>query len=170
MALAAVEAGMRYVADDYLAVTTDSHPRALNLFSTAKLDAGHLERFADLAAAASRSPRPEQDEKFVLDVPQAWPGALIAELPLRAVALPRITGAATAVRPASAGQALLALAPSTMMQMPYDRGTILAPLGALVRRLPCFSIDVGDDREAWVGALDEILERAMAPRPMVGRR
>ena len=70
---------------------------------------------------------------------------------------------ASDVRPTSAGEALLALAPSTVMQMPYDGGAILAPLGRLLRSLPSFAIDVGDDRDGLAGALREVLERATEP-------
>ncbi len=167
MALAALIAGLRYVSDDYVLVTTDSGPRALNVFATAKLDEGHLERFPELAVQARRIGLGEPDEKFVLDVPSACPGALTAALELRAVAVPRITGGTTALRPTSAGEALLALAPSTIMQLPYDGGAVLAPLGRLLRSLPSFAIDVGDDRDGLAGALDEALERATGSSRLV---
>jgi hypothetical protein len=167
LALAALMAGLRYVGDDYLLVTTNSAPQALNVFATAKLDEGHVERFPELAVHARRIGVSEPDEKLVLDVPSACPGALAVALPLRAVAVPRITGGTTAVRPASAGDALLALAPSTVMQMPYDGGATLAPLGRLLRSLPSFAIDVGDDRDGLAGALDEALERATGSSRLV---
>jgi hypothetical protein len=160
MALAALMAGLRYIGDDYLLITTHSGPQALNVFATAKLDDGHVERFPELGAQARHVGRSEPDEKLVLDVASACPGALTAALPLRAVAAARITGGTAAVRPTSAGEALLALAPSTVMQMPYDGGAILAPLGRLLRSLPSFAIDVGDDRDGLAGALREVLERA----------
>lgn len=167
MALAALMAGLRYVGDDYLLITTNSGPQALNVFITAKLDDGHVERFPELGVQARQIGLSEPDEKLVLDVPSACPGALTAGLALRAVAVPRITGGTTAVRPTSAGEALLALAPSTVMQMPYDGGAILAPLGRLLRSLPSFAIDVGDDRDGLAGALDEALERATGASRLV---
>ncbi|HEX4034415.1 MAG TPA: hypothetical protein VHX66_08235 [Solirubrobacteraceae bacterium] len=169
MALAALMAGLRYVGDDYLLITTNSGPQALNVFATAKLDEGHVERFPELAAQARRigPTESEPDEKLVLDVPSACPGALTAALTLRAVAVPRITGGTTAVRATSAGNALLALAPSTVMQMPYDGGATLAPLGRLLRPLPSFAVDVGDDRDGLAAALDEVLERATGPSRLV---
>jgi hypothetical protein len=169
MALAALMAGLRYVSDDYVLITTDSGPQAHNVFATAKLLEGHLERFPELAVHARRFGLGEPDEKFVLYLPAACPGALTTALRLRAVAVPRITGGTTAVRPTSAGEALLALAPSTIMQMPYDGGAVLAPLGRLLRSLPSFAIDVGDDPDGLAGALDEALERATGPSRLVAR-
>jgi hypothetical protein len=161
IALAAANAGMRYVADDYLLINTVGADTAVNLFATAKLDAGHIARFPVFAPQVTRSPDPEPDEKYVLDVPSSCPGALIDELPLRAVAVPRIGAGKTSVRSLTAGAALLALAPSTVMQLPYDGGAILAPLRRLVGRLPCFEVEVGGDVDSLPGAIDEVLDRAI---------
>ncbi|HUB76479.1 MAG TPA: hypothetical protein VL977_05445 [Solirubrobacteraceae bacterium] len=166
LAVAAAAAGLRYVGDDYVLIDAGPPPRALNLYATAKLDDGHLARFPELDAFA-RAPAEleEEDEKHVIDVREAWPGALTEELVLRAVAVPRIVDGAARLRAASPGAALLGVAPSTVMQMPYDGGAILSSLARLTRALPCFAISVGDDREALAGVLDELLELASGREP-----
>ena len=164
VALAALNAGMSYVGDDYVLLHADPRPVAWNLFGTAKLDAGHLGRFATLASLVG-APTLAAGEKAVLDVHRSLPAALCAQLPIRALVLPRIRGGRARLRRASAGEALLALAPSTAFQMPFDDGRVLASLAGLVRAVPSFSLDVGDQPGELADALDNVLElAAVAPR------
>lgn len=155
VALAALTGGMSYVADDYLLLHTAPDPVAWNLFGTAKLDTGHLARFPRLASAASISPNPVADEKWVLDV---FPDALAPSLPVRAIIVPCIRGGRSALRPTTAGVALLALAPSTAFQMPYDDGAVVASLATVARSVPAFLLEVGDDVEELVVAIDRVLD------------
>jgi hypothetical protein len=160
VALAALAAGMRYVADDYLLLHEQPEPTAWNLFGTAKLDAGHLARLSFPSETVRISSDPVVEEKFVLDVCALRAGALVPALAIRAIVLPRIRGGRTMLREASAGEALLALAPSTAFQMPYDDGAAVASLGALARAVPAFALDVGDDLDEVPAALDRVLDAA----------
>ena len=165
VALAALAAGLRYVADDYLVLQDGPDPVAWNLYATAKLDAGHRARLPEPAGLATRSPGPEPGEKWVLDVAERVPGAIAESLPVRAVIVPRIRGGPTVVREISAGEALLALAPSTAFQMPFDGGAVLASLAALVRGVPCFGLDVGERPSELAGAVERVLEEAARLEP-----
>lgn len=158
VAIAALAAGMAYVADDYLLLHTDPEPVAWNMYGTAKLDAGHLARFPQLADAASISADPVADEKAVLDVAALAPESLVRSLPVRAVLVPRIRGGRARLRRASAGEALLALAPSTTFQMPFDDGQVVRSLAAVARRVPAFGLDVGDDPDELARAIESILD------------
>jgi hypothetical protein len=164
VALAALASGMRYISDDYILLHSDPVPVAWNLFGTAKLDAGHLARFPTLASAARLSADPVQDEKAVLDVATLLPDALVDSLPIRAIVVPRIRGGRAALHPVSAGEALLALAPSTTLQMPYDKGSVVRSLAALTRGVPAFALDVGDRVEELAQALDRVLEEVGGTR------
>lgn len=162
VALAALAAGMSYVADDYLLLHTAPDPVAWNLFGTAKLDAGHLARIPRFASAANISPDPVTDEKWVLDVADVFPDALVSSLPIRAIVVPRIHGGRSALRPTTAGVALLALAPSTAFQMPYDDGAVVASLAAVARSVPAFLLEVGDDVQDLVLAIDRVLDTVLS--------
>ncbi|MFL5844128.1 MAG: hypothetical protein ACJ762_05480 [Solirubrobacteraceae bacterium] len=163
LALAALDAGLHYVADDYLLLESGAEARAHNVFGTAKLDAGHIARFPALATdAALCGPLRDPGEKLVLDVAVARPAQLRDRLAIRAVALPRITGGPTAVRRVSGARGLLALAPSTIFQMPFDDGRVLRLLGTVAQAVPCFELDVGDDVSELPAALDRILTEAVA--------
>jgi hypothetical protein len=157
VAVAALSAGMGYVADDYLLADLGPEPVAWNMYGTAKLDPGHLARFPHLVRAVSIPADPLSDEKSVLDVEAFAPHALARSLPIRAVLVPHIRGGHARLRHTSAAQALLALAPSTTFQMPFDDGQAARSLAVLARRVPAFALDVGDDPDELVQALDEIL-------------
>ncbi len=172
VAMAALSASMSYVADDYLLADVGPEPVAWNMYGTAKLDPGHLARFPQLASAVSISADPLSDEKSVLDVEAFAPGALARSLPVRAVLVPHIRGGHARLHRTSAAQALLALAPSTTFQMPFDDGQAARSLAVLARQMPAFALDVGDESEELVQALDEILDLVTAgdearPEPAV---
>lgn len=158
VALAALASGMHYIADDYLLVGLSSAPVAWNVYATAKLDAGHLARFPGLAEAARISPDPVKGEKAVLDLGTFFAEALVPSLPIRAVLVPKIRGGRAALRGASAGEALLALAPSTTLQMPYDNGEVVRSLASITRQVPAFALDVGDHVEELAEAVDRVLD------------
>jgi hypothetical protein len=133
LALAAVEHGLSYVGDDYVLLEDGI---AWNLYATAKVDAG------------------PGREKTVVEVD---PKSLVEALPVRAVVVPANGAGQVRLKGISAGQALLALAPSTAFQMPFDRGAVLATLGELVQRVPCHRLELGSSSEAAASALREVL-------------
>jgi hypothetical protein len=102
------------------------------------------------------------DEKAILDVHRLMPRALASSLPIRAVLVPRIRGGHARLRPASAGEALLALAPSTAFQMPFDGGRVMGALAAAARAVPAFALDVGDDPRELAQAVDRALDECAA--------
>jgi hypothetical protein len=167
VALAALAAGMNYVADDYLLLEDGEQPLAWNVFGTAKLEAGHAERFPGFAGELVISPDPEPQEKFVLDIDRLMGEAISECLPIRAVLVPRIRGGRARLREASAVEALLALAPSTTFQMPFDGGEVIGALAAVTRAVPAYALDVGDDPRELAEAVDRALDLAAARPPAV---
>ncbi len=175
VALAALTRGIGYLSDDYVLLdTTPGTAHSLYnvvsvrpgpdatahaLYRTAKLDDGHLARFPMLAEAAAFPPPEAAGEKAVLDVVATMPGAVHDQLPIRAVLVPKIRGGHTQVRPTSPTRALLALAPSTVFQMPFRDGSVLGSLGALVQRVPCFDLEVGDDQVELGEAIERVLDQ-----------
>jgi hypothetical protein len=62
------------------------------------------------------------------------------------------------VRPLAAARALFALGPNTAMIFPEDGAGQLARLGALVRRLPCFEMDLARDLDTNPPVLRRLIE------------
>jgi hypothetical protein len=143
VALAALAHGLGFVADDYLLLHAIDEPEAVSLYSTVSICAA-----------------PAAGAKIVVDVTSLRHGSLRESLPVRAVAVPRIRGGRARLRRLSPAEALRAWAPTTVFQMPFDDGAALASLGAVVRRVPCFALDVGDDWAELARAVEQVLEQA----------
>ena len=137
VALAAAENGIGYLGDDHVVLDAAAHVHAV--YSTASV-------------RTSAEGRP----KTVVDMT----GRGREALPVSAIVVPRVRGGVTRVRPLGGAEALLALAPTTVLQMPFDDGAAFAALAALARHVPCFAIDVGDDPGGIANGVEEVLDRA----------
>lgn len=147
-ALACLAAGLKHIADDYALVFGVSRPVVHALYATAKLNADSLARLPHFARVV-RNPDRESDEKALLDlVPNV--GTRLAEGgAICALVFPRFgTGGAPALTPIAAGEALRALAPSTIFQMAGAGASTFAILGTLVKSVPAFRLELSPDLSA----------------------
>jgi len=157
-AMLCVESGFSYAGDDYAGVTLDGAPAAHALFTTAKLSASSLAWLPSIASAV-RVP-PHADEKGVAMIGERFPGQIAPSFPLRAVIVPRVTGGTSRIERIGGGAALRALAPTTVLQLPGSGAAAFAHLADLVRRLPAWSLDLGDDRAAIPGLVAHAIEES----------
>jgi hypothetical protein len=138
---AALRHGLGFVADDYVLLRAGREWEAVSVYTTVSL----LE--------------PGADAKTVLDVAASMPGSLRESLPVRAVVIPRVRGGRAQLRSVSPAAALRAWAPSTALHMPFDDGAVVASLADVVRGVPCFILDVGDDGAELASAVEHVLEQ-----------
>lgn len=143
VALAAVTHGIGFLADDFVLLDVRGRPTANSIYNRLSI------RESGPAA-----------QKTVLDVSSLAPGALRDSLPVRAVVVPRIRGGRARLRSISGGEALRVWAPATALQMPLDGGAVVASLARVVREVPCFALDVGDEPAGIAGAVAQVLEQA----------
>src|SRR5690606_563918 len=101
-----------------------------------------------LARNADRLPA----EKAVLDLAPAYASQLVESAPIRAIAIPRVTGR-FARRPATPGAVLRALAPSTVFGLFGATPTTLPLLARVARSVPGYGLELGDDVEGVVDAV-----------------
>ena len=159
--LACIIAGFGYVSEDYvgLELCDDGSFVGHSLYNSVFLRTDHLERFPQLATHAIRGRLP-YEEKSVIILSQLFPERLERAVPIRALVLPRVvTGPAARLRPASKGEALLALGPSSLLQIP-NRGLGVYgfnKLACLVERIPCFWLEVGADLTSIPERLEKLL-------------
>ena len=156
-ALACLDAGLDYVADDYLVVQLDPEPRAHSLYNTAKLDPDHLDRFPRFRDhVTKREFLPE--EKAVIHLHAHFPDRVARSLPLRAVMTPRIgRQCATEFRPTSALTLQRAAAFTTMSQLPNSGRHTHEFVERLVARLPGLEIVLGNDIDQIPGSIEALL-------------
>lgn len=155
-AMLCVEQGFDYAGDDYVGFSLGDVSRAHALYTSAKLSAASLQWLPFLAPSILVPP--DGDEKGVAILAKLVPRQIADSIPLRAVIVPRVTGTSR-LRRIGGGEALRALAPTTLLQLPGGGAVAFAEVAELVRRLPCWSLELGDDRAAIpalvAGAIEE---------------
>jgi hypothetical protein len=143
-ALAAAEAGLGFIADDYCAIAPCAPPRAHALCAVGKLESPW--------PGLRRLPGgPTPDGKHIV-----VPDGLTREAPLASIVLPRVGGAAPGLERARPAEALSALAGSLLL-LPGSRQADLAALGVLARSLPAYRLTTGPDPHVAAALLAEHL-------------
>jgi hypothetical protein len=154
LALSCAIAGMEIVADDYVLLEPDSLT-AHAMQSTAKLTEDSAERLGvpdRVIDAAGFEPTLEGPAKALVDIRGIAPGRLRRRLEIAAVIAPAVGGGQGSGKPSSrrisVGDALRAVAPSTIVQAGFGGGGSLATLADLVRRVPGYALDLNPDPAA----------------------
>jgi hypothetical protein len=159
--LACLCAGLDFLSDDHVGL--EARPGGVfighSVFGSTRLEPDHLQRFPELVPHAI--PSPEWFEtKALIVVAETMPERAKASVPIRAIALPMLgQEQQTRVSPIGRAAALRALAPSTLMQMPFgatsDRFAELARLSASV---PAFRLDLGRDVRGIAPRVHELID------------
>ena len=143
--LACLDSELFYLSDDYCLVQNDPEPTVFSLYGTGKQNPEDLPRFPFLSGAVS-NPSELAGGKALYFLNEHFPGKLLKCSPLKAILLPRITNRPfPALQKASGKAALDALAASTVFQLPGAGEETLDAIAALVRKLPCFYLDLSAD-------------------------
>lgn len=145
--LACTAGGLAVVGDDYCAMD----PRtgiAHSLYNTVKLKAeADVERFRALESFMRHMERVgegDDRQRSMVFLHPHFPGAMTSSLPVRAILVPQVTGEpGTSIVRASAGAALMALAPGTMLQLAGNERDAFRSMVGLVRGIPTFRILLG---------------------------
>ena len=138
------QGALLYAGDDYSLLSVTAEPRVHSLYCSAKLKGmTDFERFAHLLPLVVNRDHLERQKALVL-LNDAFGAKVTVGFPLRAILVPRITGRPdTTIEPSSPVEALKALAPSTLLQLPGDGKETMARLSALVRRVPAYTLNAG---------------------------
>ena len=157
-ALACLGSALDYAADDYCLVSLDPAPRVHSLYSSAKLTPAQARRFPHLASAMINPDRLDT-EKAVYLLHRRYPEHIQHGFQIRAIVVPVVSGGlASRLERATAGAALRALAPSTILQLPGAGPAALAALSRLAWRVPAFVLRIGHD----LGAIPAVLAQGLA--------
>ncbi|MBU1701872.1 MAG: glycosyltransferase [Candidatus Eisenbacteria bacterium] len=158
-ALACLQAGYSYVADDYLIVGLDPEPVVYNLYGTAKLDADNIDQYPMLRPHI-KNPDKLRDEKAVLFLHPYFEDQMQLEMPLRALLVPGIVDAErTSFKNTEPSIARQAASFTTMSQLPNVGRRTYEFFDRLCSRLPCYRIELGRDRALIPRAIADFLDR-----------
>ena len=145
--LTCLDSELMYASDDYSLITLQPEPYVYSLYNTAKLNVTETDfkRFPHLVPLIHNTDSLEE-EKAMLFVQQHYPEKVSSGFPLKAIFVPRVTGELnTEIKPSTPGQALAAIAPSSILQLPGETGKAFKMMSQLVRQVKCYSLELGTD-------------------------
>jgi hypothetical protein len=159
--LACISAGLGYLGEDYVGLESrpDGSFVGHSLYNSVFLETVHLNRFSDLRAHVIKG-RPPHESKSAIILSQVFPERLKRFVPIRALALLRVADIPkTRFRPASKSEALLALGPSSLLQIPNRKLGVpgFKKLVQLIESVPCYWLEVGEDLRATPQCVRELL-------------
>jgi len=145
--IACLRGGFDYLGDDFVGLeeAPDGTHTGHGIYASCLLTPAHLARFPDLAAHAL-APHHAHEDKSLVYLSRLFPDRMERRVAIAVVALPRVVDSdETTFRPASKVEALLALAPTSVMFLPGATPRALDKLGRLVERVPCYWLELGRD-------------------------
>jgi hypothetical protein len=149
-AISCLLAGMDYLADDYIAVTIneDGLPLAHSLYQSAKITEHGMQFFPELAEKiwnTNFENREDKREKALFFLQDLFPDQIKTKSTLNAIFIPKITGGVTRIVPATKMEALLAIAPTSLLQLPLAETTKLQAFKEIISTIPCYTLELGPD-------------------------
>jgi hypothetical protein len=155
-ALACLYTGMQYLADDYVAIGLGEQINAYSLYNSVKISRKEMHR----APALREHVWNTQGEKSVVFLDTLFPEQIVQSSPLRAICIPVITHTEkTVIVPASKAQAMLALLPTTLFQLPLADTDKIGSLKKIIARLPCYFLNLGRDSMEAAGVIRAFIEQ-----------
>lgn len=157
-ALACLASDLLYGGDDFCLVDLGASPQAHSLFCSGRLHLADLEHLPFLQPALSNPDRLD-DEKALFFLHEHFAKRLAISLPLRMILLPRVCDQRDttweAAQPAAAREALLA---GTLHLVPnVSAPAALYTITQVIRRFPCYHLNLGKDRRQIPAAIRAIL-------------
>ena len=146
IAVACLLAGeLDYLSDDLALVECWETPTVFSLYGTAKLEPRTLELLPGSFAGNLDSLEATED-KIVVRLWAITPERMRRSAPIRAIVCPRVVGSGRSrlVR-ASPGDALRALAPTTVFLVQHEQAAAVASIRHLVSLVPTFVLELGAD-------------------------
>jgi hypothetical protein len=160
-ALASLDSNLLYAGDDYVAVGLPPTPRVYSIYGSGKL-VPHHSRLLPHLPPPSFPGDGSPEEKAVFFVSERFPDRMCTDFPLKAVIVPRVTPGVARISPVDPAIALRALAPSTLLQLHPARPDALMKMAGLLKAVPTFSLETGEDVVAIPPALERLLEELSA--------
>jgi hypothetical protein len=129
---------MGYLGDDNCLIGPDQPPTVFSVYESLQLVDGY--------------------EKATSHLSERLPEALVLEAELRAIAVVQVSGEQESrIAPATPAAALAALAPSSIFQRPALRRFAFQRLAAIVRSVPCHTLEAGTNPDLLADTVAALL-------------
>lgn len=155
--LACIGSSLQIVSDDYCLYRPGAPAQVHSLFGSNKIDERAVALMPHLAPAFAGAPL-DPKGKGIIQAHDQFAGSQRMSAPIRAIIVPQVgTARDCSFQRISSGEALKALAPSTVFQLAGGRINALAKMAELVRNLPCWRLSIGSDPTAAREPIREII-------------
>lgn len=151
---------IRLLSDDKCLVQLDPSPQAFALFNSGKLKSDMLEMLPHFRPMLSGWDGKTKADKGLVYLHPTFADSLIQTFPIKALVLPTVAGTARArVYPIPPIDVFRELGPSTVIWLPGAEGENLSVAAEMVRRLPCYRVELAASPHANVGAIKDLLRQ-----------
>ncbi len=142
-AISSIISGMNYLGDDYVAIESGREIIAHSLYNSAKVDATTMKHFPSLIKSVwNKLHKPE--DKSIVFFSELFPTQMNSSSHLAAIMIPRIVHEQkTCIVPATKLEAMLALSPTTLFQLPLAHKQTLHELKTVIDKTPCYFLELG---------------------------
>jgi hypothetical protein len=142
-ALSCLLSGMNYLGDDYVGIELNGGAIAHCLYNSGKVDANCLKNFPELQGKVWNKDNLD-NEKAVVFLADLFPEQVISKAKVQAIMIPVIKNSnKTRIVPAAKMQAMLAIAPTTLFQLPFAGTNFVEELKAIIEVIPCYFLELG---------------------------
>ncbi|MER3447557.1 MAG: hypothetical protein C4291_12305 [Candidatus Dadabacteria bacterium] len=144
-ALSCLQAGLYYLADDYLIVRLEPEPLVYSLYCTAKLNVDHMVNFPEFSKLIKNPQRLDREKAVMFLYPQF--GKQIAPaMPLKAILIPQVVNLdGSRLMPEPSWKIQRVTSFTTMSQLPYVGRHTHDFICRLSSTLPGYTLELGGD-------------------------
>ena len=156
-ALVCLEYGMFYVSDDYCLLDNSNRPYVYSLYNSAKVHRNEINHYPLLMNHSTINIIPDTEEAlFFLN--RRFGNRLKSGFPVKTVLLPYVTGLNDSdLIPISPAEALLSLAPSTILQLRERENHSIREMSRLVSLVPCYTFLLGTNKSKIIECIKKVL-------------
>ena len=141
-ALSCILSGMNYLADDYVGIELGDEINCHCLYNSGKLVWEYLNTFPSLKEKVWNKNN-LYNEKAIIFLDKLFPEQVIRKAKLKAIMIPVIKNLEkTRIVPASKMEAMRAIAPTTLFQLPLKELNKIKALKKLITRVPCYFLEL----------------------------
>jgi hypothetical protein len=152
--------GLRLLSDDKCLARLDPAPQAFAAFSSGKIKADMLEQLPHLRDRLRGWDDHYKAGKGLVILYPDFADRLVTTFPIRALVVPRVARQAEAMlRPIPPGEAFRVFGPSTVIWLPGAEADNYRFTAELVRRLPCYQLDLALAPERNTDAILNLIGR-----------
>jgi hypothetical protein len=156
--------GLTSVGDDYVAVrSVEGRIEAEPVLRLMKQDIRGLRRLGLEVGSGALDEQPNWQGKIELDFARLVPGARAERLAMKAILLPHVSRSpSSSFSPASAREAMLAMAPSSLYQLYGNLREDFSLIASIVRAVPAFHLNLGEDPAEVAASVRAFIEQRAA--------